>query len=137
MDFLKSMILPILMTALIVIAFVGPVQAYQKGADFPDTSALTLVADMSFERWTAERLSLPQVDVSEDSPLVADVLTAIFMIIGALATLFIIIGGFRYIVSGANPEQVERAKKTIIYSVIGLAVAVFASMIINFVVSSL
>ncbi len=48
---------------------------------------------------------------------------------GAAAVLFLILGGYRYVTSQGNQDQVEAARKTILYSVIGLAV-VFLSYVI-------
>ncbi len=46
-----------------------------------------------------------------------------FLLFGtAVAVLFIILGGYRYMTSQGNQDQVEGARKTILYGVIGLAV---------------
>jgi hypothetical protein len=47
----------------------------------------------------------------------------------------IIIGGFRYVVSGGDSAGVEGAKNTILYAVIGLVVALLAQAIVVFVIS--
>lgn len=52
---------------------------------------------------------------------------------GILAVVFIIVGGIRYVTSGGNPDKTKTAKLTIIYSVIGLAVAILASVIVQVV----
>ena len=46
----------------------------------------------------------------------------------------LIIGGFRYVTSNGDSSQVTAAKNTIMYSVIGLIIAIFAYGIVNFVV---
>ncbi len=45
---------------------------------------------------------------------------------GATAVIFLILGGYRYIISQGNPEVVEKAKKTILYSGIGV-ILIFAA----------
>jgi hypothetical protein len=42
-------------------------------------------------------------------------------------------GGIGYITSSGNPEHLDRSKKTIIYSSIGLAVAIGAFVLSNVV----
>jgi hypothetical protein len=53
--------------------------------------------------------------------------------IGIVATIMIIIGGIRYVTSNGDASQVKSAKDTILYSVIGLIVALMAYAIVNFV----
>jgi NADH:ubiquinone oxidoreductase subunit 6 (subunit J) len=50
---------------------------------------------------------------------------------GAVAVLFLIIGGFRYVVSAGNPDQVEGAKKTILYAILGLIVIFVAYVLVT------
>lgn len=58
-------------------------------------------------------------------------------IIGAVAVAVIIFGGFRYIVSHGNEEEIRAAKSTITYAIIGLAFALLSWIIINAVVGVL
>lgn len=52
---------------------------------------------------------------------------------GVLAVIMIIVAGFRYITSGGSSDGVSAAKSTLIYAVIGLAVAALAQIIVQFV----
>lgn len=61
--------------------------------------------------------------------------TALF-IIGALSVLMLIYGGIRYTVSAGDSKQVEAAKNTIMYAIIGIIVALLAGAIVNFVLGS-
>ncbi len=58
-------------------------------------------------------------------------------IIGAVAVIMLIIGGFRYVVSQGSKDGVQQAKDTILYSVIGIIVAILAYAIVNFVTGAL
>lgn len=53
--------------------------------------------------------------------------------VGALAVIFIIVGGIQYITSAGNSAGTEKAKKTITYAVIGLALALSTTAIINLI----
>lgn len=59
----------------------------------------------------------------------------LLLIAGALAVVFLVIGGIRYLVSAGNSTQAEAAKKTIIYALIGLVVIVISAFAVNLVIS--
>lgn len=50
---------------------------------------------------------------------------------GLAATGFFVIGGLRYIASSGDPRNLERAKRTILYSAIGLSITIAAFVISN------
>lgn len=54
---------------------------------------------------------------------------------GLIATGFFVIGGFNYIVSSGNPDHLEKAKKTILFSGLGLAITIGAFVLSNIVTS--
>ncbi len=58
-------------------------------------------------------------------------------VVGTVATLMIIVGGLRYVLSGGDASQTKSAKDTILYSIIGVVIALMAYAIVNFVVVEL
>ena len=66
--------------------------------------------------------------------VVEKVVNIILFVLGVLAVIMIIFGGFRYVTSGGDSNKLTSAKNTILYSVIGLIVALFAYAIVNWVV---
>ena len=44
----------------------------------------------------------------------------------------VIVSGFKYITSGGDPGAVSSAKRTLIYALVGLAVAVLAEFMAHF-----
>ena len=80
-------------------------------------------------------LGLPCTEANQSTLL--GIFNVAFILIGSLAVIFIIFGGIKYIASGGNPEQTNKAKNTILYAVIGLVVSVFSVAIINFVIARL
>lgn len=54
-------------------------------------------------------------------------------IAGAVAVVFIVIGGFFYITSSGHPEKLDKAKKTLLYSGIGLVIVLAAYAIVDLV----
>ncbi|MBI2054366.1 MAG: TrbC/VirB2 family protein [Candidatus Staskawiczbacteria bacterium] len=51
-------------------------------------------------------------------------------LVGVIATIMIVVAGIMYLVSGGNPQKMEAAKKTLIYAIVGLVIAVLAVSII-------
>ncbi len=84
---------------------------------------------------TCYNTDLPTVAASSNE--LQTILQILFGILGALAVLFIVIGGFSYVVSGGDTNAMQKAKSTIMYAVIGLLVAVFAEAIVTFVLGYL
>jgi hypothetical protein len=62
--------------------------------------------------------------------------TLIFLV-GAVAVIFLIIGGLRYVISNGDSKAVEAAKNTILYAIIGIVVAVISFALVSFVITSL
>lgn len=65
------------------------------------------------------------------------ILAITFGIIGALALLVLVISGLRYVISSGDPARISKAKDGIIYSLIGLMIALTAEAIVAFVVKRL
>ena len=73
-----------------------------------------------------------ETDIKDIVQLVINVL---LFIIAALSVIMIIVGGIRYVVSAGNQQAVTGAKNTIMYSVVGLLISIFAYAIVNFIIN--
>ena len=78
----------------------------------------------------------PLPHVAGDPSQVPHILQVVFGVVGALALLFIVIAGFRYIISAGDPQDTAKAKNGIIYALVGLALAITAEAIVTWVVGS-
>lgn len=67
--------------------------------------------------------------------MIKTVINILLYVLGMVAVIMIVIGGIRYTTSNGDASAVKSAKDTILYSVIGLVVAIMAYSIVNFVVS--
>jgi hypothetical protein len=56
---------------------------------------------------------------------------------GLLAVFMILWGGYKFILSDGNPDQIAGARKTILNAVIGLVIAIFAAQVVKFIASRL
>jgi hypothetical protein len=58
------------------------------------------------------------------------------IVVGTVSVIMIIIGGFRYIISGGDSTGVTAAKNTILYAIVGLIIVLFSQVIVRFVISN-
>jgi hypothetical protein len=72
-------------------------------------------------------------DVSKIENFATNVITVLITLAGLLAAGFFVYGGINYISSSGHPERLDRAKKTIIFSAIGLAICIGAYILTNVV----
>ena len=68
--------------------------------------------------------------------VIKNVTNIMFFIIGAVSVIMLIYGGIRYTTSGGNANSVTAAKNTVIYSIVGLVISIFAYAIVNFIVTN-
>src|SRR4051794_31871760 len=64
--------------------------------------------------------------------IASNIVNLFSVVVGAVAVIMIIYGGFRYITSGGSSERVGAAKNTLIYAIIGLIIVVLAQFIVHF-----
>lgn len=82
-------------------------------------------------------LDSPFPQITSTSGVLTNVLNLVFGIIGGLALITVTYGGLKYVLSRGEPAQTAKAKDTILYALIGLAVSILASVIVNFVIGKL
>jgi len=68
---------------------------------------------------------------------VANIINVSLGFLGIIATVIVLVGGFKYMVSGGNEEKTNEAKQLIVSGIIGLAIILSAWAITNFVVRRL
>lgn len=66
--------------------------------------------------------------------IVKNITNVLFFLIGSLSVVMIIYSGIRYVTSAGNPAGIKSAKDTLMFSVIGLIVAILSYAIVNFIV---
>jgi hypothetical protein len=74
-------------------------------------------------------------DVSQVENFIRDIIKVVAGLAGLTATGFFVMGGFGYITSSGNPEHLDRAKRTLLWSGIGLAIVIAAFVISNIIVT--
>ncbi len=77
---------------------------------------------------------LPSADIPT---ILGNVLRAFFGILGSLALLMFIYGGFTWLTSGGAAEKIQKGKDTMVWAVLGIAITFAAYAIVNFVIGAL
>lgn len=67
---------------------------------------------------------------------ISEAVNILSLVAGAAAIIAIIFSGFKYITSGGDTGKVANAKNTLIYAVIGIAVAILAQVIVNVTINA-
>lgn len=65
--------------------------------------------------------------------LVNNIINLFSWVIGVIAVIMIIFGGFKFVTSSGDSSKVASARSTIIYALIGLVVVALAQTIVKFV----
>ena len=68
--------------------------------------------------------------------IASKVVNFLSLVVGVVAVIMIIVGGFRYITSGGESSNVSGAKNTLIYAVVGLIIVALAQFLVHFVLNT-
>jgi heme/copper-type cytochrome/quinol oxidase subunit 2 len=112
-DFLK--------TGLVILSFVmtiAPVTVFGAGLPAPDCNS---------------NFSGLNCNSTGPNDLIKNVINILLAVAFLIAVLFLIIGGFRYIMSAGNAEAAEAGRNTIINALIGIVVIILAYVIVRVV----
>lgn len=94
-------------------------------ADFPDSDVCTQRA--------SEQLS-SKIDSGKDG-IFLRIVNLIIYLTASLSILMVVIGAFKYVISGGEGSQTKSAKDTILYALVGLFVAISSFAIVRFAIS--
>ncbi len=79
----------------------------------------------------------PNSSKNKINSTVASVINIFSWVVGVTAVIMVIIGGFKYITSQGDSNNVNSAKNTILYAVIGLVIVAMAQIIVQFVLKKI
>ncbi len=88
-------------------------------------AALTGAAQPALASTAGHVLAVASID-----QVISNITTWIAGILAGLATLFLTIGGLRYLTAGGDPGEVERAKTALRSAAIGYGLAILAPVIV-------
>lgn len=74
--------------------------------------------------------------VTDPSTLIGKVIKAALGIVGSLALLMFVYGGFMWMLSAGNEKMIEKGKSTLMWAALGLVVIFMSYALVNFVIST-
>lgn len=77
----------------------------------------------------------PNEKVAGLDSTITNILNAIIGVLGLVAVIFVLVGGINYMTSSGDAAKLEKAKKTILYACIGLAICALAFAIVNWAIA--
>lgn len=80
-------------------------------------------------------VGVPKVELTNS--VLGNVMGGVFILIGALAVLFMLVGAARYVTSNGEQQKIAQAKNTILYAIVGIVVATLGFTIVQFVIGRL
>jgi hypothetical protein len=69
--------------------------------------------------------------------IIGNIIKALLGIVGSLALVVFILGGFTWVTAAGNEERVKKGKDMVMWAVLGLAVIFMSYVLINFVIDAL
>jgi hypothetical protein len=84
---------------------------------------------------TPEQIGVPRVELTNN--VLGDVMSSVFVFVGALAVLFMLVGAARFVTANGEPGKISQAKNTLIYAVVGIIVSALGFTIVQFVIGRL
>ncbi len=109
------------------------------GASVLSTASLSgsVSAQVSKGIDTATTSEMQGKSIDGKDGLIKTVVNILLWAVGILSVIMIIFSGFRYITSSGDASKTKSAQSTLIYSVVGLIVAIMAWAIVNMVIKRL
>ncbi|HKX73709.1 MAG TPA: hypothetical protein VJM32_06845 [Candidatus Saccharimonadales bacterium] len=80
-------------------------------------------------------IGVPRVELTQN--VVGNVVSTVFVVVGALAVFFLLVGAARYVTANGEQAKIAQAKNTILYSIIGIIISALGFTIVQFVVGRL
>lgn len=97
-------------------------------ADSPTSAACSALGS------SADCSSQPSNGVAINSVITA-VINVLSMVVGVVAVIMIIVGGFKYVTSNGDSSAISSARSTITYAIVGLIIVALAQVIVRFVLA--
>lgn len=78
----------------------------------------------------------PRLDSDKIDAIVSAITTRLVPFAGLLAFIFVVYGGYMWMISAGDPDKVKRAQGTLQWAVIGLVFTIIAGLIIRAILNA-
>ena len=99
------------------------------------THALYLYLAANPYHLDANSLGLP-TRANNPLTILALVIQTMMVLVGMLAVLFLIIGGLQMVGSAGSPQRFKNGREAVIYSIVGIGIAISAYALVGFIAKS-
>jgi hypothetical protein len=83
-------------------------------------------------------VALPNpLGTTQITTIIGRVIRGVRNVVGSLALLMIIYGGFTWLTSGGNPDKVKKGKEIMVWAVFGLMVMLGSYIIVNYILTAI
>ena len=127
----KLLLTPVVLALLLV----GSATVVATQPAYANDAAKKSACEATGGSWSGGGCNKAQAEASINNTL-DNVINIFSVIVGIVAVVMIIVGGFKYITSSGDSSKVSSAKNTILYAIIGLVVVALAQIIVRFVLSN-
>lgn len=94
----------------------------------------TVVDDRGTPEFTADDVTYDRLNTTSVVTRVGlAIIDILLRVAGAVAFAFIVVSGFKFVLSQGNPDQEKAARETAINAVIGMVIAMFAVVIVTYI----
>jgi len=125
----------LLAPAVLALLLVGSATVVATQPAYANDAAKKSACEATGGSWSGGGCNKAQSEASINNTL-DNVINIFSVIVGIVAVVMIIVGGFKYITSSGDSSKVSSAKNTILYAIIGLVVVALAQIIVRFVLSN-
>lgn len=98
-----------------------------------DALAINVIKEQCSQSTTGSQSVCNAAVKDNATDMAKTIINTLLYVLGIIAVIMIVVGGIRYTTSAGDASRIKAAKDTIMYSVVGLVVALLAFAIVNFV----
>ena len=96
-------------------------------------SIVTLVTAASLPLILAEPAFAQAAGVTQVENFLKSITGVLTGIVGTVAVIFLVLAGYMYMTSAGNPERLDKAKSTLKWTIIGIAIVLGALVLANMI----
>lgn len=126
-----------IISTIAVIAAISGIFITSSKPVFADPSQYDVCSNPSISSTVKDAAGCNDTDQPQIESVIGNIVSAIIGILGIVAVVFIVIGGVQYMTSAGDSGKTKKAKDTILYACIGLAVAALAFAITQFAINAI
>lgn len=82
-----------------------------------------------------QQTNLPTTGCGSSTDTLTRIVRFVFAVMAMIALLFVVVGGFKYVISGGDSNAIASAKKTITYAVLGLVIGLSVFLITGYIIN--